>query len=516
VGPVVFFNASTRTWGLSLNAAFSLLASWGLRLGGIPVVHFVCMSGMDQCVLGTVPLRLHRAPPCDLCTRLSRKLFPTELTYPFRKFALPPQGRKLIDEADGIDALAGLRLEGLPLGELCLPSLRWALRRHRLRGTPEIIQVFKQYLASALRIARTYGEFLDEVQPRAAVVFNGVSFPEAVVRAVSQKRGIPVITHEVGVGPLSGFFTRGQATAYPIDIEPGFELTQEENARLDHLLKDRFEGRFTMAGVRFWPEMRSLPPSLVARMNRFRDTVAVFTNVIFDTSQIHANTVFTDMYDWLIQIARFARNHPETLFVIRAHPDELRPGKESLETVEEVLREAGELEQPNVVFVPPREYLSSYELILRSKITMVYNSSVGLEATILGKPVVCGGKARYTQYPTVYFPPTPAHYFKTAEELLAKEAPAAPKEFVAWARRFMYYQHFLTSLDFSKFLSPNRKFPGYAILKDFDPMELHPDRSLEMAILRDGILSGAKMIYRRSGVSGAKIRTDLAGDKRPA
>ena len=62
--PVVFFNASSRLHGLSLNAAFSLLASWGLRLAGVPVVHFVCNAGMSRCVLGTDRYDHTNAPPC--------------------------------------------------------------------------------------------------------------------------------------------------------------------------------------------------------------------------------------------------------------------------------------------------------------------------------------------------------------------------------------------------------------------------------------------------------------------
>ncbi|MFQ5921622.1 MAG: hypothetical protein ACE5M4_02160, partial [Anaerolineales bacterium] len=34
--PVLIFNASTRIQALSLNAAFSLLASWALRAAGTP------------------------------------------------------------------------------------------------------------------------------------------------------------------------------------------------------------------------------------------------------------------------------------------------------------------------------------------------------------------------------------------------------------------------------------------------------------------------------------------------
>jgi hypothetical protein len=51
--PIVFFKASTGIDDLSWNSGFHLLASWALRLKGIPVAYFACHSGMSHCVLGT-------------------------------------------------------------------------------------------------------------------------------------------------------------------------------------------------------------------------------------------------------------------------------------------------------------------------------------------------------------------------------------------------------------------------------------------------------------------------------
>ena len=48
--PVLFFNASTRIHHLSLNAAFSLLASWAVRGSRVPAYYLVCRRGMQQCV----------------------------------------------------------------------------------------------------------------------------------------------------------------------------------------------------------------------------------------------------------------------------------------------------------------------------------------------------------------------------------------------------------------------------------------------------------------------------------
>ena len=55
-----------------------------------------------------------------------------------------------------------------------------------------------------------------------------------------------------------------------------------------------------MAGIKFKTDMKKLDVSfLQKRAAQFKQIVPVFTNVIFDTSQPHANTVFEDMFDWL-------------------------------------------------------------------------------------------------------------------------------------------------------------------------------------------------------------------------
>jgi len=403
-----------------------------------------------------------------------------------------------IEHAQTIEELRQVVFNGLSIGKLCFPSLRWVLRKHNIQDAVDTRTLFRKYLRASIHIADTFERLIQEIHPRAIVVFNGVTFPEAVVRQVAIKHQIDVITHEVGVQPFSAFFTHGQATAYPIQYDEDWTLSPQEEKGLDEYLARRFEGEFSMAGIQFWPHMQDFDESFKEKARRFRHIIAVFTNVIFDTSQVHANVVFSDMFDWLHAVVNFARKHPETLFVFRAHPDELRTGKESLETVEMALSECGAFMMDNIVFIPPQQFISSYELIRQSKIVMVYNSSIGLEATILGRVVLCGGESRFTSHSTVYFPRTPNEYFEMAERFLAEDAPIAPEELVNQARRFTFYQNFHTSLDFSAFLKAHDKFPGYVFIKDFDPHQLHADRCEEIRILREGILEGIHMVYKNA------------------
>jgi hypothetical protein len=327
------------------------------------------------------------------------------------------------------------------------------------------------------------------VGPQAVIVFNGLQFPEATARWVAGQNGLRVITHEVGFQPFSAFFSDEQVTAYPIKIPDEFELSSEQQSKIDSHLSRRFQGDFTMAGIQFWPEMKGLSEDFVQKANTFDQIVPIFTNVIFDTSQVHANTVFLDMFAWLDLLLSLIRKHPETLFVIRAHPDEMRDGKKSRESVNDWVASNGVEQFHNVIFVSSEASLSSYDLIRRSKFVMVYNSSIGLEAALLGIPVLCGGKARYTQYPTVFLPQTPGKYLEMAEEFLMTEKIEVPEEFQRNARRVLYHQFYRSSLLFGKYIEAHPT-PGYVQLKQFSWQNLLAENSATMRVILDGVIKG--------------------------
>jgi hypothetical protein len=217
--------------------------------------------------------------------------------------------------------------------------------------------------------------------------------------------------------------------------------------------------------------------------------VVVFTNVVFDTSQIHANTLFASMFEWLEDVQAAIGRHPETLFILRAHPDEDRPGKESQQTVSDWFARSGLATAPNVVFLGPSEYISSYDLMRRAKLVLVYNSSVGLEASIAGLPVLCAGRARYTQIPTAFLPATRREYGLALRALLEAGTLSVPGAFAAHARRFLHHELFRASLDLSEFLEQEPGFPGMVLLRRFDPRRLVASEAL--AAIRAGVLKGA-------------------------
>lgn len=493
--PVLFFNASTRTHTLSLNAAFSLLASLAVWTEGVPVRYLVCQSGMEQCMLATSWRKPELEPPCRQCMRLSRSLFPEEKTIglTWNEAAVGRLRGELALRS--LEELIEWESDGVPFGELCIPTLRWAMRIHHLEDSPTHRHLMRKYLHSAVSLYGNLTRILDETNPRALVLFNGITYPEAVARHAALKRGIPVITHEVGLRPYSAFFTHRDATFREVRIPDAFALDDAENQRLDRYLENRWEGKFTMAGIQFWPEMEALPAELDEALAAHKQMVVVFPNVIFDTSQVHANVVFDHMFDWLDEVVDIANHHPETLFVIRAHPDEDRPGKASRESVAMWAADRHVVEHANILFYAPSEYVSSYELIRRAKFSLVYNSSIGLEASIMGRPLICAGRGRYTQDETVYFPQSRVAYRQMVEQFLAAESVEQPLAYIQNARRFLYYELFNASLDLSDLLRPYPGKPGFVTLAMEPILAAIQHGAPEWQILAEGILENGDFTY---------------------
>jgi hypothetical protein len=485
---VVSFNASTRLKGLSLNAAYAMLTGWSLRLQGVRVANFVCQRGMTRCVLGTDQDNVRRLPPCAECMVQSSAIYKKSDLIWMDFYQSTDLAKDLQNTS-----LAYLRkfiYEGLPLGELCLPSMRWILRRHHLEDDEETRILYRHYILSAYKVAKKFEKLGNETHPRSVMVFNGMQFPEATVRWMSHRHGVPVYSHEVGMRPFSAFFTVGEATAYPVEISEDFQLSDEQNQRLDEYLSKRFKGDFSMAGVKFWPEMSGLDSDLLEKMGAFKQVVPIFTNVIFDTSQPHANVLFPQMFAWLDAVLEVIKAHPGTLFVIRAHPDEFRPGKASQQSVSDWVEKTQAKSLPNLVFIGPDAFFSSYEMIQRAKFVMIYNSTIGMEASIMGKPVLCAGKARFTQLETVFFPETQDAYMAKLAAFLGADKVQAPEKHRLNARRFLYFQLYRTSLPFDKFLEPDGIWPGFVRLKKFNWQDLLPQNSATLQVISDGILSG--------------------------
>lgn len=109
----------------------------------------------------------------------------------------------------------------------------------------------------------------------------------------------------------------------------------------------------------------------------------------------------------------------------------------------------------------------------------------------MGVAVLCAGKARFTQYPTVFFPQTVDEVRRKMKEFLAVEKMEVPAEFKRNARRFLYYQLYRTSLPFGDFLEPSVR-TTQTKLKAFALDDLL--KSVSIQTILDGVLNNGDFL----------------------
>lgn len=109
----------------------------------------------------------------------------------------------------------------------------------------------------------------------------------------------------------------------------------------------------------------------------------------------------------------------------------------------------------------------------------------------MGVPVLCTGKARFTQYPTVFFPQTVEAVRKKMEEFLTIETIEVPPEFQRNARRFLYYQLFRTSLPLGDFLEPSVRVTQ-TTLKSFSLESLVESNTIR--VITKGVMDGGDFL----------------------
>ncbi|MEK6256767.1 MAG: hypothetical protein N2C13_05565, partial [Chloroflexota bacterium] len=103
------------------------------------------------------------------------------------------------------------------------------------------------------------------------------------------------------------------------------------------------------------------------------------------------------------------------------------------------------------------------------------------------------GRARYTQYPTVFFPNTSQEYITQVHEFLISNEIKVPAEFLQYARRFLYYQLFRTGLPFERFLKTHPR-PGYIRLKSFAPEDLLHTNAAAIEAVYEGVVNDAPFL----------------------
>jgi hypothetical protein len=383
---------SFRGW--TTHVAFELLLGHALRRRGARPLFAVCGGGLPRTELGRP--RSEFPLPCATCRAYVLGMLDAGgLPYVLIDELVGDEEREQI--ADLVATAADLdtfEIEGIHPADHVVRSTLWVTRSGlATRNIHERLE-FREFVESASIVARAFARLLDREKPESIVMVSGLFFAESVMCALAEQRGIRVVTYDFPGRPGTVFMsTKEPASFYDVqdrwDARQSKVPTAAERERVEGDIAARLEGSealwsgFTSSGS---------PAPTVEGVTR----LAVFTNVSWDTAVALRDMGFQDMFDWLEHVVAWATTRPDVHLDVRAHPGETRVrGFESADLAIDYLAERFPNLPPNIHLHGPESTVDSYALVQASSAVLVYTSTIGLEAALLGRPVLVAADVHY-------------------------------------------------------------------------------------------------------------------------
>jgi len=490
-GPRVLCFSLRGAW--TTHIAWETLIALGLRLRGAQVEFFTCGGALPACGMEQIG-----KPPCISCYHYLLN-FVQPFGFPIKVANGMISKNKLQKVFQNIEAtnwqnVYNYEYNGLNLGQIVLPMVRWYSRRGRLPEDKETLKVYQMFLKSSVLITKLCQTLLSKNNYDVIFCINGEFFAEAIIHLLAKKRGIRVVTYERGYHPDSLFFQHdNSACKYVVqrywEQFASVHLSIEESSRLDNYISKRYCGVKGIGGLIFWPKIEQDEVAIrnALGLDTERPIAVLFTNTTFDTMSQNMEVAFRDMFHWIKTTIDYFNIHPEWQLVIRVHPSEVRDvGRESNDSVAEWIEATFPSLPGNIKIVRPESELSSYSLMRMSRVGFVYTSLAGLEMALMDKPVIVAGKAHYRGKGFTDDPMSPENYLKILENSLLTERTLGLEQ-SELARRYAYLFFFRAMIPFHFLREPTRS----EVELNFSSLtELMPGRNKALDIICNGILDG--------------------------
>ncbi len=359
-----------------------------------------------------------------------------------------------------IDELQSYIHEGVPLGRMARITLRWSLRKFTLENNKEVVESYRELIRLGYKFFKYFKDLLQREKPDVVLLFNGLFLPERILFYVAQSQDIPVVTWEGGWLPDTILFSWENFAGYcELDEvwqeEKDANLSENQIRQMEEFLAVRWRGGREVA--QYWPKIQADIAKIKANLEIDGKIYSIFSNILWDSSIQDRDLGFTNMMEWLLDTIDYFTNKDEHL-VIRLHPAEIRLyGKRSNEPVGDFIRRHRPNLAKNIHIIPPESDLSSYSLMSMSEAVLVYTSTAGLEAALMGKPALVCAQTHYRNKGFTLDVENKSHYYNILDRLRSGEKVLDLDDAKRLAYKYAYLLFFRHMIPFP-FVSRNHQF----------------------------------------------------------
>ena len=136
-----------------------------------------------------------------------------------------------------------------------------------------------------------------------------------------------------------------------------------------------------------------------------------------DTAALLRNDLFPTVIDWVRAVATWAVRSGRRV-IVRQHPCEKLPKFRSTDDLGAVVH-AADPSGNFARFVSAHDPVNTYDLMRAAACVLPFTSRVGIEAAMLGRPVILGSKVFYRGLGFTHDADTEQHYFTAIEEAIS-------------------------------------------------------------------------------------------------
>jgi hypothetical protein len=344
---------------------------------------------------------------------------------------------------------------GYPVGEWVRSSVISYFRQY----PPDmknwrVINAYRGFLLAAAIVIIGLRKYLSENPTDSALLFNGRQSVTRVAFEIFREQGIRVLTHEFPFYQRGHLMVKPNAKCWSLEPFNHFwhmwgkvPLTRSS---LDKTLKWLINRRYG-TGLSWYafnaPHIRGAANPTVPRCGQGKRLFALFTS---STDEIAGDPELQGPYEsqsqWVMDVVDWVRKRNDVELVIRVHPH--LAGKTGLgRAVDEYnLYQNMKDELPgNVTIIMPDDNYNSYALMDEADVGLTYNSTVGIEMAMLGKPVVLASRAFYEVGEHIFTIHDKLHVDSILEKCMISNN---RKEIQREAFRLAYYNVFKFELPF--------------------------------------------------------------------
>jgi hypothetical protein len=383
--------------------------------------------------------------------------------------------------------------EGIGLGKIAKFSTLRYLIQGSLDNSEGTRTLYKQFIYKGIIMVEASKSVLKEISADLVISSHGIYVNWGIFFEYARKLGLPVYIYSKGDISNTLLF---HSNCSSFNIENIWAMTKHlslgkcENDRLFEYLDSRktHKNDYFRLNLTLQEDKEKIKKEFGLEGNR--KIVLLFPSTLWDCVGTSQDRAFSCAVEWIMETVNYFIKKPQYYLVIRCHPYEVYGYIESRQKVTTLIRDTFENLPENIIIIEPNSSISSYALLGMADIILTYVSSMGLEASVRGFPVIFAGKFFHTDKGYSYDAKTKREYFDFLDNL-DKVDRRLSEEQIELAKRYAFTLYFRCNIPADVLLkTENAAF--YPAIQRLE--ELNPGKNRYLDLICDSILNG-KEIY---------------------